>query len=61
MGKSKIDNILSGISPAAKKGILDNLVSALLSELNEAEKKEMIKTILSGKKEGKQLESMVEY
>ena len=60
MAKSKASDVLSEMSPAARKGMLNTLVSALISELNDAEKKEMMKNILGGRKEGKQLESMVE-
>lgn len=61
MGKSKIDSIMSGISPQEKKRILNSLVFSLISDLNESEKKEMIRNVLSGRKEGEHLESMVEY
>ncbi len=60
MRKNKIDDIVKGIGPEGKRGILNHLISALTSTLNEQEKKEMIGAVLSGRMEGKQLESMVE-
>ena len=60
MRKNKIDDILRGITPDEKKGLLHRLVSALIGELNEEEKKAMFEAVLCGRKKGKQLETMVE-
>lgn len=60
MGKNKIDEILSRIDLDEKKGLLSHLVSSLIKGLNEGQKREMIEAVLSGRKEGKQLETMVE-
>lgn len=61
MGKDKIEEILAGAGPAAKREILDSLVFRLVSDLNEAEKRDLLHTVLSGRKESRQLSSMVEY
>lgn len=61
MGNNKIEDILAGMSTASKKDILDNLVIAILSELNETEKKDLLCTVVSGQKESRHLTSMVEY
>ena len=61
MGKDKIEEILAGVAPAARREILDNLVFRLVNDLKEAEKKELLQTVLVGQKENRQLSSMVEY
>ena len=61
MSEKKVEDILAGMNPAAKKELLDSLVFALISELNESEKEEMIQTVLSGRKNSRQLASMVGY
>ncbi len=46
MAKENIEDILSGVSPALKKELLDKLVSSLLRDLNDKEKKEVLGTVL---------------
>ena len=61
MTERGIEDVLKGLSPAMKKEVLDNLVFALLSELNESDRKEMLKTALAGQKDNQRLASMVEH
>lgn len=61
MDESKIGEALSSMSPALKKELLDNLVTSLLSDLNETEKKELLQTVLTGRKKNRKLVDMVEY
>ena len=61
MGEKDIKQMLSGMSPMAKKELLDGLVVHILSELNEDVKKDLLRTIVTGQKENRQLASMVEY
>lgn len=61
MGNSKIEDVLAGMTAASKKETLDNLVIAILSELNETEKKDLLCTVARGQKENRHLASMVEY
>lgn len=49
MGKDKIEEILAGVAPAARREILDNLVFRLVNDLKEAEKKELLQTVLAGR------------
>ncbi len=53
MAKENIEDILSGVSPALKKGLLDKLLSSLLRDLNVTEKKEVLGAVLaSGQSSG---------
>lgn len=61
MGEKDITQLLSGMSPAAKKELLDGLVVHILSELNEDVKKDLLRTVVSGQKDNRQLSAMVEY
>lgn len=61
MGEKDIKQMLSGMSPMAKKELLDGLVVHILSELNEDVKKDLLRTVVTGQKENRQLASMVEY
>jgi hypothetical protein len=61
MDKNKIGETLSSMSPALKKELLDRLVTSLLSDLNEQEKKELLQTVLTGSKKNRKLIDMVEY
>jgi len=61
MDKDKIEDILSSMSTASKKEVLDNLVVPLLSDLNEVEKKEFLQTVLMGRKKSRELIEMVEH
>lgn len=57
----KIGETLSSLSPALKKEILHSLVASLLSDLNEAEKKEFLQAALTGRKKSRELIEMVEH
>jgi len=61
MGEKDIKHLLSGMSAASKKELLDGLVVHILSELNEDFKKGLLRTVVTGQKENRQLASMVEY
>lgn len=61
MGEKEIKQILSGMSPTAKKDLLDGLVVHILSELGEDIKKEVLQTVIAGRKENRQLSAMVEH
>ncbi len=61
MGEKDIKQMLSGMSPAAKKELLDGLVAHILGELNEEVKKDLLRTVATGQKDNRQLASMVEY
>ncbi len=53
MAKENIEDILSGVSPAFKKELLDKLLSSLLRDLNDTEKKEVLGSVLaSGQRSG---------
>jgi hypothetical protein len=61
MGEKDIKQLLSGMSLASKKELLDGLVVHILSELNEDVKKDLLRTVVTGQKDNRQLSSMVEY
>lgn len=61
MGNQKIEDVLSGMNKAAKKDMLDNLVLAILKDLTETEKKDLLRTAVIGQKEGHHLTTMVEH
>lgn len=61
MGEKDIAQLLSGMTPAAKKEFLDGLVVNILSELNEDVKKDLLRTVVTGQRDNRQLSSMVEY
>lgn len=61
MGEKEIKQILSGMSPAAKKDLLDGLVVHILSELSDDIKKEVMRTVVAGRQEGRELSTMVEH
>jgi hypothetical protein len=61
MGEKEIKQMLSGMNPAAKRELLDGLVLHILSELNEDVKKDLLRTVVTGQKENRQLTSMVEH
>ncbi len=61
MSESKIEDILAGMSPSVKKELLDKLVFALVSDLNETEKKEMLQMVFNEPKESQRVASMVEH
>lgn len=61
MDDSKFLDSLLGMNPALRKDLLDRLVASLINGLNEAEKKEVLQTVLTGRKKNKRLIDMVEY
>jgi hypothetical protein len=61
MGRKNIEDFLTDMSPAAKKEVLDGLVLAILSDLNETDKKDLLRAAVIGQKEGHHLTAMVEY
>jgi hypothetical protein len=61
MGEKDITQLLSGMSPAAKKELLDGLVVHILSELNEDTKKDLLRSVATGQKDNRQLSAMVEH
>lgn len=61
MSEGEAADILSGMSSDAKRKILSELVSSLISGMSDIEKKEMIQSVLIGQKENRQLSSMVEH
>lgn len=60
MEKKAISDILSGVNPALKKELLNNLVASLLKELNESDKREVLQEILAGRKGTGQFIDMVD-
>lgn len=61
MGKQDIEDILAGMNSAEKKEVLDRLVLTILKDLNETDKKALLKTAVTGQKESHHLTAMVEY
>ena len=61
MGEKEIKQMLSGMSPAAKKDLLDGLVLNIMGELGEDIKKEVLQTVIAGRKESRELSAMVEH
>ena len=61
MGEKDIKHLLSGMSAASKKELLDGLVVHILSDLNEDDKKELLHAVVTGQKESRQLSAMVEH
>ena len=61
MSNEKIEDILSDMSPAVKKELLDTLVKSLLSDLKETGKKELLQKLISGNRENREVVDMVEH
>ncbi len=61
MANEKLEDILQDMSPAIKKEFLDTLVKSLLSDLKETEKKELLKKLVSGGRENREVINMVEH
>ncbi len=59
MANEKIEDILSKASPAAKKELLNKVVSALLKDLNETGKKDVLKSVLASRKSAEQTGSEI--
>lgn len=60
MDNKEISDILSGVNLALKKELLDKLVTSLLRDLNETDKKDVLRDILAGRKGTGQVFDMVE-
>jgi hypothetical protein len=61
MRSSDVEKLLSGMSPASKKEFLDGLVVSILQDLNQDEKKDLLRSVVTGRKESRQLSAMVEH
>lgn len=61
MSEKDIKQMLSGMNAAVKKDLLDRLVVHILSELSEDVKKEVLQTVVAGRKESRELSAMVEH
>lgn len=61
MGNGGIEKILADMNPSAKKELLNGLLNSLQNDLSEAEKKGLLQTLLTGRKENRQLVDMVEH
>jgi hypothetical protein len=60
MAKENIEDILSGVSTALKKELLDNLLSSLLRDPHDAEKNEVLGAVLASRESSGQVLDMVE-
>lgn len=60
MSNEEIADILSGMSPALKKELLERLTGALLNELGEKEKTALFQTVLKGRGKTPPVIDMVE-
>lgn len=56
----KIEDILSKAGPAARKELLEKVVSALLKDLNEAGRKDVLQAILASRQNAGQVIDMVD-
>lgn len=61
MEKIDVKRLLSGMSTASKKEFMNSLIVSILSDLNESEKKELLRTAVTGQTENRHLSAMVEY
>lgn len=61
MNTNEIIDTLCNMSPALRKELLNKLVTFVLSDLSEAEKKELLQTVLAGQKKDRQVIEMVEH
>ncbi|HDH05795.1 MAG TPA: hypothetical protein ENH01_08790 [Nitrospirae bacterium] len=61
MANEKFEDILQDMTPAIKKEFLDTMVKSLLSDLKETEKKELLKKLVSGGRENREVINMVEH
>lgn len=61
MSKKKMGEILTGLTPGLKKEIVQSLVSSLLSDLNDQEKKDFLQSALDGRKKSRDLIDMVAH
>lgn len=60
MGKKDIKDMLSGVNPAQKKELLGKLLTALLCDLNETDKKEALRGVLTNRESSGHIIDMVE-
>jgi hypothetical protein len=60
MDKEKIGDLLSKLSPALKKELLNDLVASLLKDVSEKDKKQVLQSILAGRAGSGQVIDMVE-
>ncbi len=56
-----IRDVLSSLEPSVKKELLNSLVSMLIEELTEAEKKELLQRVATGGRKSREIIEMVEY
>lgn len=61
MSDDTIRDMLSGMDNAAKREVLDRLVISLLRDLNDEERREMLRKATAGEKGNRQLTSLVEH
>ena len=61
MDIDKLNDMLTNLTPAAKNELLHGMVNSLLSDLGETEKKKLLQTVLVGRKESRELATMVEH
>ena len=60
MEKGTIEKVMTGMSSTEKREVLSSLVTTLLKDLNESDKEEMLRNVVAGRKEGRQLASLVD-
>ncbi len=60
LANRKVEKLMAGMRPAKKRGVLSSLVTTLLKDLNEAEKEEMLCTMVAGRKGGRRLAALVD-
>jgi len=58
--KGTIEKVMTGMSSTEKREVLSSLVTTLLKDLNESDKEEMLRNVVAGRKEGRQLASLVD-
>ena len=60
MAREEIGEMFSNMSPALKKELLNDLVSSLLKDVSEKDKKQVLQSILAGRTGSGQVIDMVE-
>ncbi len=60
MASKKIEKIMAGMGTAEKKEVLNELVTTLLKDLNEAQKEEMLRAVAGGRRESRRLAVLVD-
>jgi hypothetical protein len=58
--KREVGKILAGMSRGEKREVLSSIVSALLKDLNEADKAEMLQAVTEGRRGGRRLAALVD-